>query len=257
MNEPVYLLGAPDPEMAEIERVLRAIGRGIAYAVADGKRATPATAYRTEAALPPMALDGYVTVECSAPAGAVVVGCIDHHRPGDPGYGLPPAEYMAGSSLGQLLARLGLEPTPEQRLIAAADHCLTAAYAGQCPGVDPDALMHWRAQARAGFQRRAVAEVLADIDLAIAVLQGAPFVVIAGEEVADLRGRSVPELPEAAARIGRGFLASMTERGRMKMSIMGAGSDAVAAWMSSAAADGLTGIYGDPARGFAGGYAPA
>jgi hypothetical protein len=29
-------------------------------------------------------------------------------------------------------------------LAAAADHCLAAAYRGECPGVDPDALMRWR-----------------------------------------------------------------------------------------------------------------
>src|SRR5690606_24433639 len=37
---------------------------------------------------------------------------------------------------------------------AAADHCLGAAYRGECPGVDPDALMHWRVAQRATFQGR-------------------------------------------------------------------------------------------------------
>src|SRR5690606_25622302 len=42
---------------------------------------------------------------------------IDHHRPGDPGYGRPPEEFLAASSIGQViteLARLGRLP-PEPR----------------------------------------------------------------------------------------------------------------------------------------------
>jgi hypothetical protein len=31
-------------------------------------------------------------------------------------------------------------------LAAAADHCLAAAYRGECHGVDPDALMRWRVE---------------------------------------------------------------------------------------------------------------
>ena len=76
----------------------------------------------------------------------------DHHRPGDPGFDAPPAEYWRGSSLGQVATHLGVEPTPALRLVAAADHCLAAAYRGACPDVDPDALMRWRAETRAQFQ---------------------------------------------------------------------------------------------------------
>src|SRR5690606_38859652 len=135
---------------------------------------------------------------------------IDHHRPGDPGYGRPPAEFMAASSLGQVIAELarrqnlpavwrceehvlerapngcvkgnpygpywhvGITPADASRrlswgellydhslvlprafvLAAAADHCLAAAYRGECPGVDPDALLRWRAWERAQFQVR-------------------------------------------------------------------------------------------------------
>src|SRR5690606_16260759 len=31
---------------------------------------------------------------------------IDHHRPGDPGYGKPPAEFFSASSIGQVLKHL-------------------------------------------------------------------------------------------------------------------------------------------------------
>ena len=58
-------------------------------------------------------------------------------------------------------------------LAAAGDHCPAAAYRGECPGVDPDALMFWRAETRAKFQKRSVSDVLADVDTARAALDGA------------------------------------------------------------------------------------
>jgi len=58
-------------------------------------------------------------------------------------------------------------------LCAAADHCLGAAYRGECPGVSPDALMQWRAASRAAFQGRPAAEVLADVDAARDILRAA------------------------------------------------------------------------------------
>src|SRR5690606_1931199 len=117
-----------------------------------------------------------------------VVVKIDHHRPGDPGYGQPPSKFLEASSIGQViavlarLAPLGWETIPgpswpwgpgtyemvdrDRRdwlpdpgtssgwdwaiscatscwyvvprdlvIAAAADHCLSAAYAGEGPGV--------------------------------------------------------------------------------------------------------------------------
>src|SRR5690606_24913959 len=59
-------------------------------------------------------------------------------------------------------------------LAAAADHCLAAAYAGECPGVDPDALMVWRAETRAAFQGRSPDDILADVERARQALREAP-----------------------------------------------------------------------------------
>lgn len=185
MTTRIWALGAPDPEMEMIEKLLRECGESVVYAVAsDGSRVTPGTAYRC---LVPEVPDGATVyaVECIdvLPAGWVR---IDHHRPGDPGYGRPPEEFLPASSVGQViaeLARLGRLPHPWQRgylsagtpgrwvlwgyrgewtvaeaapehprhhrathiphdivLTAAADHCLSAAYRGECPGVYPDAL---------------------------------------------------------------------------------------------------------------------
>lgn len=191
---------------------------------------------------------------------------LDHHRPGDPGYGRSPAEYWSASSLGQLCKELALEnkvlpgpwvkgewiPPKELMFVAAADHCLEAAYRGACPGVDPDALMAWRAESRAVFQKRPVEDVLADVGRARELLRAR----VGAAGFADLRGESVPELPEAAAREGIPFLGTVRERdGREKVVLQAAPPALVARFLAGELVPGLTGYYGDPARGFAGGYA--
>jgi len=247
----IFLLGASDPEMAEIARVATAAGHTVRHAQSGGRRVHPGNAYRADA-------DAYgdVYVECgpSAPVATVV----DHHNPGDPGWGSPPEEYLRGSSLGQVLVLLGLEATPTQRLIAAADHCLAAAYAGQCPGVDPEELLAFRCESRAAFQRRPVADVSADIAASIELLQAV------GKPVVDVRyAGTLPELPEAAARCGVAAIYRIHDdrSGRWKVGIIGAGAgtvpgtEPVAAFLrGEGAARDLVDLYGDPVRGYAGGY---
>ena len=215
MTDRVWILGAADPEMEAIEKLLRACGETVIHALdASRERVRGASAYR---AFPPDFDDDAITgpdgcsvaywVECAAdgePAASVQHVTIDHHRPGDPGYGRPPEEFLAASSLGQVITELARLSTPDDRLIdchsgcewlesspqgdhpgrllsrppltwdddaksywwveiawtdarygervlferiprdlvliAAADHCLGAAYRGECPGVDPDEL---------------------------------------------------------------------------------------------------------------------
>jgi hypothetical protein len=106
---------------------------------------------------------------------------VDHHRPGDPGFGREPRDFLAASSIGQVaaaLAQLGLLPAgwrwddsvivvPVDVVItAAADHCLGSAYRGECPGVDPDELLRWRVASRARFQGRNADAILADVETA-------------------------------------------------------------------------------------------
>jgi len=377
-----FVLGAADPEMAAIERLLREAGLRVIHALGpDGARVRPADAYRVAALSEPIPAGATVyRVECDGPAIPTDAVVIDHHRPGDPGYGRPPAEFMATSSIGQVvqilasqdriprdweyaatgssfgeddvelfgphgrrraLSRFGDddlravgapvalgspsvdgcvydEPTgswwvhwgsggcdvgdwdlaakipADLVLIAAADHCLAAAYRGECPGVDPDALMRWRAESRARFQRRAVEDVLADVERARAALMDAPVVRLSPEPwepacgvhgrtgacwqsggpdpsvrtdacyamgdpllVVDMRGRHVPELPEASAREGVCFIADGLPGpdGRVKIVCQSGTPAQIDAFMRVwAPAQGLEDIYGDPARGFAGGY---
>ncbi|GIW89652.1 MAG: hypothetical protein KatS3mg109_0084 [Pirellulaceae bacterium] len=246
-NSRLWILGAPDPEMEMIENILHQCGEQIIYATGeDGRRVHPGNAYRCPVPAVPEGATVYA-VEC---IGALPEGWvrIDHHRPGDPGYGKPPAEFLPASSIGQVIAELadirvgtlyttlldalawaaeqvsdseagragavdiddaprvgvthfgrrvvnfhyargtwwvhvprgGCEDggssdyvaiPPDIVLAAAADHCLAAAYRGECPGVDPDALMRWRVEFRAAFQGRSVDEVLADVEAARRILR--------------------------------------------------------------------------------------
>lgn len=140
---------------------------------------------------------------------------------------------------------------------AASDHCLAAAYRGECPGVDPGELMHWRIETRAAFQGRPVEDVLADVERAREALREAPTTEIGGGAARDLRDRVVPELIEAAAREGVAYLATVIDRGGRRKVVLGghATPETLQAFMTEwAPARGFVDIYGDPARGFAGGY---
>lgn len=262
----LFVLGAVDPEMHAIEGLLSQHGVPFAPAMVDGKRVYPANAYKADA--PPSALaalqrGGKVfLVECvgRAPDGAIR---IDHHHPGDPGYGRSPAEYWQASSIGQTVATLAnglvgeVGVTPAMRMVAAADHCLGAAYLGECPGVDPDRLLAWHVASRAAFERRTEEKVMRDVEAARAVLRQAPRVALADDVyAADLRGTPVRELLMAAAREGLCCLSSVVARdGRTKIGCLVGSQVQVSAFMQVwAPAQQLVDIYGDPVRGFAGAY---
>lgn len=321
MSKLLWILGAADPEMTAIEKMLHDAGEHVAFATFDGVRVHPGNAYRANGTTDAVDLSQRhaVLVECGFSFDLQgETTWVDHHRLGDPGYGKPPAEYWTASSLGQavhLLAhnRVGIsgdEPgqqyydgtvrvcvfqssddfsdfehvsVDDAHLIAAADHCLAAAYRGECPGVDPDELMQWRVRSRAAFQERAEADVLADVLAARKVLRSAPLVTLGmcnedldmfgqlaewsgGDTVVtqvqhitakDMRGQHTPELPEASAREGICFIADgLPDRdGRVKVVCQSGTPDQILAFMQKwAPSHGLVDVYGDPARGFAGGY---
>jgi len=255
----IFVLGASDPEMARIEALLGECGRTVAKATVNGRRVAPSMAYRADGTDPaiPRGAD-VVCIECQV-VGITPTAVIDHHRPGDPGYGKGPEDYWAASSIGQLYAMLpDATPAAEDRLIAAADHCLGHAYQGRCPGVDPDALRAWRTASRAAFQRCTKEEIEWQVDGAIATLQNLPTVMVAGQSVANAMFMSpIPEAPEASAITGIALMYSMVDRatGRMKVGLLGAEPATIREWMERNALEmGLVEVYGDPARGFAGAY---
>jgi hypothetical protein len=279
-----WILGAPDPEMAAIEKLLRECGQTVVYATHGAARVTPASATRADS----VDVDGdIIKVECRVAGrdGQKLVAAIDHHAPGDAGYGRPPAEFLSASSLGQVIAVLTAldvlpwETIPRHLLLtAAADHCLGPAYRGQCPGVNPDELAVWRAESRAAFQRRPVADVMADVERTTVALRTAltcdpVFLAPLGPDcgdpqcschldgvprVADMRRETPwPELPEAATRAGISYLSGplVGRDGRRQYTVSGT-HEQVKAWLEHwAPANGIVDTYGDPARGFAGGYA--
>lgn len=351
MTNYAAILGAPDPEMEEIENLLRGCGVTVVYATHGGERVRASNAYRADG------IAGTVTdsasvlvVECDGPAIAPHLSAgaalADHHRLGDPGYGRPPSEFLAASSLGQVitwLARMDALPAaifgrvgatgsaariaatisyhhyvgawcvvdrhrtacviPHHLVLtAAADHCLGAAYRGECPGVDPDELMRWRVESRAKFQGVDPGVILGRIEVARRELALAPVIELdagepdgclvegwccncggsgawhssrywdEGDQMCDRcakrapdpsvaardmrRDTPVPELVEAATRDGISYVSGplIGPDGRRKFTVSGT-QEVVAAFRQRwAPANGLVDIYGDPARGFAGGY---
>lgn len=252
----VFVLGSSDPEMQEIERVVKAAGHEVLYATVRAMRARAAQAAEANGVsglLPPNT--PIVTVECAV-LGLCPDVVIDHHAPGDPGYACGPDRFLEGSSLGQTLRLLGITPSKEQLLIAASDHCPTQAYAGLCPGVSPKDLADWRRASRAERRRVTPAEMES------AILAAKDFLTTSAERV-EFCGHPFPwvvdkrtssEVSEASARFGIPFMyQERDEDGRTKFGIVGAGPELVAAWMRDC---GLQGVYGNPYRGYAGGYSP-
>lgn len=277
-NKRIWILGAPDPEMQEIENLLKEAEETFWYAARDERRVHPGTAYRANGFLPD-------SPKAESSGTVILVECavdketrdrlnwnpekVDHHRSGDPGYGCPPAEYWDASSIGQVYRILhgDAEPPNRLKLVAAADHCLRSAYQGECPGVDPEELMEWRIRSRAEFQGRDPEVLMADVnrsrtELFIRVAETDPDdcrrIDLGGEYVADCRDEHLPELPEASAREGIGFIATPTSPdGRKKVVCFGTEAQVRAFLEEWAPAHGLDGLYGDPTRGFAGGHESA
>ncbi len=268
-----FILGAMDPEMGLIREVLDFASMPWRHAMRGGKRVYPGNAYAADAPdLDPARHATVYAVECGWRDEPGDVRHIDHHHPGDPGYGQPPARYFQAASIGQVfavlgdtlaqagrpgdLARLRERYTRDAHLAAAADHCLGAAYRGQCPSIDPDVLLDWCVQRRAHFLGRTPAAVMTDVENSCRVIR-----TLAVDGLADLRGLphgTLPEAPHAACRTGIAALTRVTVRdGRHKIGLLGATPEQVGAFLSGRLVPGLVDCYGDPARGFAGGYMPS
>ena len=246
-----FVLGAPDHEMQEIERVCKEHGIQYGYATMGGSIVHTHEAYQATSVTGLVPSGSHVVfVECSV-MGLPAHDRIDHHQPGDPGYGMPPERFFEGSSLGQFLTLLGMQPTQRQRVIAAADHCLTAAYAGQCPGVTPDELRAFREETRCRARSLAREELVRQIDEAINALKCAPKIRLADTDVAWLE-EPPAEVSKTNTHINMPYVyLRKQDDGRVKAGIRSAPAPVVAEWLDRC---GLNDTYGDPARGFAGGY---
>jgi len=264
-KEWTFVLGAQDPEMREIERVLDDDGWPWLHAATGRRRCTAQTAYEANGVvrvgpdnipramvLPPKA--PAVFVECGL-VGWEPVLRVDHHHPGDPGYTAPPEDYLRGSSLGQVLTLLEREPTPTQRLLAASDHCLTAAYQGECPGVDPGELLILRASWKALVSGRSLSDVVDGIlDAAKRVRKHHDSEL--GESRFMDPTEMPPDLAEGAAYAGMPVrYRALLPEGILKEMVKGGTPAHVEAFMAEHRDAGRP-VYGNPYRGYAGAYWP-
>jgi hypothetical protein len=262
-KEFTFVLGAQDPEMREIAKVLKKENRAFLHAAKDRLPVSARTAYDANAVVK-LSRSGRgmgalllpqapaVFVECTLRGHAPMLR-VDHHNPGDPGYAKPPEEYLQGSSIGQTLELLELEPTPTQRLIAAADHCLTAAYQGACPGVDPSELLFLRASWRAKMSGRSLTDVIDGI--LHAAKQVRRYYDSEYGESLFLDPTEAPlDLPEGGAYAGHPVrYRALFPGGELKEMLKGASAEHIERFMAMHRAQGRE-VYGNPHRGYAGAY---
>lgn len=251
----VWVLGAYDPEMRAIRHMLRKAGHFVAAAHCEGRPCTAHNAYRADA-LSRRVPEGsrIVWVECRTDwysAGHDLI--VDHHHPGDPGFDASPNEFWEGSAIGQVARLIGVSE-PEHRLVAASDHCLSAAMRGECPGIDPAELMNWRIVARSSMARIPRWQLKLLITRAVDRLQSLPRLSICGVEVVDASFDTTPELRDAAALSCLPILTTRTNAdGRIKVGLYGAKREVTATWMKAMDASGLVDhCYGNPNREYAG-----
>jgi hypothetical protein len=265
-KDTIVVLGAQDPEMREIEQLLASDRRPWLHAACGRQRCSAQTAYAADAVVR-LGRDGVARPGVLPPkAPAVFVECtvhgrtpqlrVDHHHPGDPGYAMPPQRYLDGASLGQMLRLLEREPTETQRLLAAADHCLTAAYQGQCPGVDPHELLFLRASWQAKISGRTLSDVIDGILDASKRVRRHHDSEFAESRFLDPT-RVPKDLPEGAAHAGVPVrYRALLPDGSVKEMLKGAAPEHIERFIAEHEAAGRT-TYGNPHRGYAGSYWPA
>lgn len=266
MEKLFFLVGADDPEMREIIRVLTDNGYDFDYAYAkSGRRATPGEAYYCNTPVVP-AGHTLVCIECQPEGykdGDYIK--IDHHRPGDPGFALTAEHYFEASSIGQLCELIFIEPTDELRVVAAMDHCFAHALRGECPKVRISDVLDAYVTTIAEGRDTDVSAVGKQILERAEQMSRENEIMIGTKCVHDCRewelgmGYSVEYLATiaAAAISGSAILLSSTDMaGRKKIALCGyVQPDTVDAFIANASNQfNLKGIYGVPNRGYAGGY---
>lgn len=274
MKKVLVVFGGADFEEAAARIVALEAGLTVATATtADGKKCHAGNAYMaTSFVLDNGTLEDITSViifECTpAVAGELpIILKADHHNPGDTGFGLGPDKFFEASSLGQLMNFLGVEPTDDQLMIAAGDHCPVQAYAGLCPGINPIKFGDFRITQKVAFyatdQRNAHK---ANPETLKAVIEKAKAILLTSEEVdgvVDLRSAGyIDELPEAAMLIGKAYMSQIqdTDRdqkptGNLKIVLGGNTTPEIVtnfmAWGNSLP-NKVGNAYGNPIRGFAG-----
>jgi hypothetical protein len=247
----LYVLGANDTAMKEIEKILDKHDQDFVYAMMRGRRVLPREAYRaTQVSDDWYRDDRTIFVECGVKDIPAAEHLTFQNRPPEE----KTAElFFVNSPLGIILSRFNETPTQQQLFICAADFGPGIAYQGRLPGIDPDAFFEWRMNLRSAQRRQPVDVVRRDFDAALKVLDEAPRVSVGGVEVPFVEG-DVPEVPEAASRSGTPLVYAFKQfGGPLKHGILNAPAELVQAWVDANRAT-LKEVYADPVRGYAGGY---
>jgi hypothetical protein len=188
---------------------------------------------------------------------------IDHHFPGDPGFGKPPAEAFNASSLGQFihwLQSVGInhEPSARDIWIGEMDHARAACLAGSTSTPREQAFDFLPDAVKANMRE------------AIAVLESAPLIEFNHTGIRDLR--SCPEF-EQRARLADVLIDACCYAGipavnwgmqgirpnGRHIGFFGAGEGSIPGviqFHDLLRTLGAVGIYGDVNRGIGGGYVP-
>jgi hypothetical protein len=265
----------------------------------DGQRVRASEAYSevSEIAIPD-GIDTVVFVECNARISVnrpVKIINVDHHFKGDPGYGQPPAKFWSASSIGQawMIVKGDIEPPTFMKYVAASDHCLYAAYNGQCPGVNPRRLENNRDSTKArrfGVDLEVVKERTIITEKVLDELLKQYPVVLNGERILDVRSgftvcktcnavkvngifigtdkeckhqdtkwsATLFNLVEVSARRNIPIMINLSERGtdKWKVILANASAPTIKSFISWASDEQLIGVYSDARRGYAGAYYP-
>lgn len=196
----VFALGSLDPEMRAIRHMLANAGYRYVYANRFGRRCNSGNAYVADELTKHVKEDQQIVwVECRSSAfDSSRDMIVDHHYEGDPGYAATPADFWQGSSIGQVANLIGC-CHKDQCLVAASDHCLSAAMRGECDGITPDELMAWRITARAAMGDMQPWLLKRMISRAVERIQELPRIDFGGIQIVDGTFDVTPELRDAAA----------------------------------------------------------
>ena len=293
LTNTTFVLGAADPEMETIKKALVSVYKSydikpnLAQAMLNDKPVTPATAYKSSrseyidkdiACYITRKENGYfgindtdvAFIECLIPeVGKSSNYVVDHHNPGDPGYGGKPETYWESSSIGQvynLLLENGADVAvldeafgKLRKYVAASDHCPSHAFKGLCPGIDTHLLLHMRAADNAKylgisleswFERLAVARE----ELAALPLVETPYgtYAIAMDDINFLNHASLVDGVAVEYRMTPNPKVAQADP-RTKVGLLGAEPDLIRYWMDIAK-DFYEDVYGSPERGYCGAY---
>lgn len=119
----ICILGAKDPEMDHIEKLLTKHSVPYVYCIDSNKqRVIPRKAYEQPLSLIMSGINSSserIWIECAPKEGTIDLR-IDHHREGDPGYNEP--SFM-GASIAQLCQLFGWSIDRDVEITAWMDHC--------------------------------------------------------------------------------------------------------------------------------------